>query len=49
MKKIIMAVIVVASLCLSNVVAAADVVITTGQQGLTYILKKLAETADQSS
>lgn len=31
-----MAAIAVASLCLSNVVAAADVVITTGQQGLTY-------------
>lgn len=36
MKIIIMAAIAVASLCLSNVVAAADVVITTGQQGLTY-------------
>ena len=36
MKKLIMAAIAVASLCLSNVAAAADVVITTGQQGLTY-------------
>lgn len=36
MNKTIMAVIAVASLCLSNVVAATDVVITTGQQGLTY-------------
>ncbi|EPP2085563.1 hypothetical protein ACUM6X_000446 [Klebsiella aerogenes] len=36
MKKLIMAAIAVVSLCLSNVTAAADVVITTGQQGLTY-------------
>ena len=36
MKKLIMAAIAVASLCLSNVAAATDVVITTGQQGLTY-------------
>lgn len=36
MKKLIMAAIAVASLCLSNVAAAADIVITTGQQGLTY-------------
>ena len=36
MKKVIMAAIAVASLCLSNAASAADVVITTGQQGLTY-------------
>ena len=36
MKKVIMAAIAVASLCLSNSASAADVVITTGQQGLTY-------------
>lgn len=34
MKKLIMAAIVVASLCLSNAASAAGVVITTGQQGL---------------
>ena len=36
MKKVIMTAIAVASLCLSNASSAAEVVITTGQQGLTY-------------
>jgi hypothetical protein len=36
MKKLVMAAIAVASLCLSNAASAAEVVITTGQQGLTY-------------
>ena len=36
MKKLIMAAIVVASLFLNNAASAAEVVITTGQQGLTY-------------